>query len=89
MHASPLLSELIVVRKWLRETAPPPQHPEVTTTSYWKFTKHNVMQGLRTGAGPREGLVKELDPDAVKEATVALLLPMMRCAVRTVWKLMS
>ena len=64
MHASPLLSELIVVREWLHETAPPPQHPEVTT-GYWKFTKHNVMQGLRTGAGPREGLVKELDPDAV------------------------
>ena len=88
MHASPLLSELIIVCEWLRETAPPPQHPEVAT-GYWKFTKHNVMQGLRMGAGPREGLVKELDPDAVKEATVALLLPMMWCAVQTVWKLMS
>ncbi|KAG6332899.1 hypothetical protein ID866_6186, partial [Astraeus odoratus] len=64
MHASPLLSELVVVREWLHETASPPQHPEVTT-GYWKFTKHNVMQGLRTGSGPRGGLVKELDPDAV------------------------
>ena len=88
MHASSLLSELIVVREWLHKTAPPPQHPEVTT-GYWKFTKHNVMQGLRTTAGPRDGLVKELDPDAIKEATVALLLPMMRYTVRRVWKPMS
>ncbi|KIJ62485.1 hypothetical protein HYDPIDRAFT_94356 [Hydnomerulius pinastri MD-312] len=64
MHSSPLLSELVVVREWLHETATPPQHPEATT-GYWKFTKHNVMQGLRTGSGPREGLVTEFDPDAV------------------------
>ncbi|KAL4062442.1 nuclear pore protein 84/107 [Scleroderma yunnanense] len=72
MHASPLLSELVVVREWLHETAPPPQHPEVTT-GYWKFTKHNVMQGLRTGSGPREGLVKELDPDAVNRGDGRIL----------------
>ncbi|KAF9244485.1 107-domain-containing protein [Melanogaster broomeanus] len=64
MHASPLLTELVIVREWLHETASPPQHPEATT-GYWKFTKHNVMQALRTGSGPREGLVKEFDPDAV------------------------
>ncbi|KIO00919.1 hypothetical protein M404DRAFT_744982 [Pisolithus tinctorius Marx 270] len=64
MHASPLLSELVVVREWLHETASTVQHPEVTT-GYWKFTKYNVMQGLRTGAGAREGLVREMDPDAV------------------------
>ncbi|EGO23158.1 hypothetical protein SERLADRAFT_450816 [Serpula lacrymans var. lacrymans S7.9] len=64
MNSSPLLSELVVVREWLHETAPPPQFPEVTT-GYWKFTKHSVMQSLRTGSGPRDGLVKEMDPDAV------------------------
>jgi nuclear pore complex protein Nup107 len=63
MNASPLLSELVVVREWLHETAPQPQHPE-TTTGYWKFTKHSVMQALRTGSG-RDGLVREMDPDAV------------------------
>jgi nuclear pore complex protein Nup107 len=64
MHSSVLLTELVVVREWLHETAPQPQHPEATT-GYWKFTKHNVMQALRTGSGIREGLVKELDPDAM------------------------
>lgn len=64
LNASPVLTELIVVREWLQDTAPPPMQPEATT-GYWKFTKHNIMQGLRTGAGPRSGLVKEMDPDAV------------------------
>jgi hypothetical protein len=64
MNASPLLTELIVVREWLQETAPPPQRPEATT-GYWKFTKHNVMQSLRTGMGHKDGLVKQMDPDAV------------------------
>ena len=64
MNASPLLTELIVVREWLQETAPPPQHPEATT-GYWKFTKHSVMQSLRSGTGHRDGLVKAMDPDAV------------------------
>lgn len=64
MHASPLLAELVIVREWLHETATPPQHPEATT-GYWKFTKYNVMQALRTGQGTREGFVTEFDPDAV------------------------
>ncbi|KAG7444855.1 nuclear pore protein 84/107 [Guyanagaster necrorhizus] len=64
MNASPLLSELIVIREWLQETAPAPQHPEATT-GYWTFTKHNVVQAARTAAGARGGLVKELDPDAL------------------------
>jgi Nuclear pore protein 84 / 107. len=63
MNASPLLTELIVVREWLQETALPPQHPEATT-GYWKFTKHSVMQSLRSGTGHRDGLVKAMDPDA-------------------------
>ena len=64
MHASPLLAELVIVREWLHETASSPQHPEATT-GYWKFTKHNVMQALRTGRGAREGLITEFDPDSV------------------------
>lgn len=63
MDTSPLLSELIVVREWLQETAPLPQHPEATT-GYWKFTKYSVMQSLRTGAAHRDGLVRRMDPDA-------------------------
>ncbi|KAG2028463.1 hypothetical protein BDR03DRAFT_1096446 [Suillus americanus] len=64
VHSSALLTELVIIREWLHETAPQPQRPEATTR-YWKFTKHNVMQALRTGSGIREGLVKELDPDEV------------------------
>ncbi|KAJ3753605.1 nuclear pore protein 84/107 [Lentinula raphanica] len=64
LNASPVLTELIVVREWLQETAPAPMQPEATT-GYWKFTKHNIMQALRTGSSARTGLVKEMDPDAV------------------------
>ncbi|KAI6008883.1 nuclear pore protein 84/107 [Pisolithus orientalis] len=53
----PSCPELVVVREWLHETASTVQHPEVTT-GYWKFTKYNR-------AGTREGLVREMDPDAV------------------------
>jgi hypothetical protein len=63
MNTSPLLSELIVVREWLHDTAPHPQNPEATT-GYSKFTKHSVMQALRTGSAYRDGLVREMDPDA-------------------------
>ncbi|KAJ7349466.1 nuclear pore protein 84/107 [Mycena albidolilacea] len=73
MHASPLLSELVVVREWLQDSAPPPQHPEATT-GYWKFTKHSVMQSLRlAGGGTRDGLVKEMDPDAVNRGDGRML----------------
>jgi|ERR1700722_3910780 len=64
MNTTPRLAELIVIREWLHDTAPQPQHPDATT-GYWKFTKHSVMQALRTGTTHRDGLVKELDPDAV------------------------
>ncbi|KAJ7272963.1 nuclear pore protein 84/107 [Mycena rebaudengoi] len=72
MNASPLLSELIVVREWLQDSAPPPQHPEATT-GYWKFTKHSVMQSLRMGGATRDGLVKEMDPDAVNRGDGRML----------------
>ena len=63
MNSSPLLSELIFIREWLHETAPAPMHPEANT-GYWKFTKHSVMQSIRMGNTHRDGLVKEMDPDA-------------------------
>ena len=63
-RASPLLTELMVVREWLQETAPAPAPPEANT-GYWKFTKHTINQGVRTGHAPREGLVSDMDPDAV------------------------
>lgn len=66
MNTSPLLTELIVVREWLQEIAPSPQHPEATT-GYWKFTKHSIMQTLRSAGGQRDGLVKEMDPDVVNK----------------------
>jgi nuclear pore complex protein Nup107 len=72
IQASPLLSELIVVREWLQETAPAPSPPEANT-GYWKFTKHTVMQSLRTGNPQRDGLVTEMDPDAVNRGDGATL----------------
>ena len=64
LEHSRLLNELVSVREWLHDCAPPPHLPEATT-GYWKFTKHRLLQGLRTG-NKREldPLVTELDPDA-------------------------
>ena len=66
MVASHTLSELVVVHKWLHDTAPPLPHPDVST-GYWCFTKHRVMQGLWMGNIGRttENVVREMDPDAV------------------------
>ncbi|KAF9475041.1 hypothetical protein BDN70DRAFT_884207 [Pholiota conissans] len=63
LDASPLLSELFVIREWLQESAPAPARPEANT-GYWKFTKHTIMQSMRTGQAPRDGLVSDMDPDA-------------------------
>jgi len=72
MDSSPVLTELIVVREWLQETAPTPSPPEANT-GYWKFTKHTIMQSLRTGHTQRDGLVTEMDPDAVNRGDGAAL----------------
>ncbi len=51
--------------RWLHDDAPAPRLPEATT-GYWNFTKHRLLQGLRTGNKKEiETLVSELDPDAV------------------------
>ena len=64
IESSPVLTELIVVREWLQEPAPTPSPPEANT-GYWKFTKHIIMQSLRTGHAQRDGLVMEMGPDVV------------------------
>ena len=63
-ESSSVLTELIVVREWLQETAPTPSPPEANT-GYWKFTKHTIMQSIRAGHTQRDGWVTEMDPDAV------------------------
>ncbi|PPQ97470.1 hypothetical protein CVT26_002818, partial [Gymnopilus dilepis] len=65
VRSSALLTELLVIREWLQETAPNPTQVEATT-GYWRVTKATILQGLRTGQGQgKEGVVKEMDPDAV------------------------
>ncbi|KAI0363800.1 hypothetical protein BV20DRAFT_957521 [Pilatotrama ljubarskyi] len=65
MHSSPLLSELVVVREWLHDSAPSPAPLDPgATNGYWRFTRNAVLQGKRTGR-MGAGLVTELDPDAV------------------------
>ncbi|KAH9475030.1 Nucleoporin nup107 [Psilocybe cubensis] len=74
LNNSHTLKELLAVREWLQETAPVPTPPEANT-GYWKFTKHTIMQGVRTGHGQREGLVSEMDPDAINRGDGAALAP--------------
>ncbi|KAF8631636.1 hypothetical protein AX15_002275 [Amanita polypyramis BW_CC] len=61
MRSSQLLTELVVVREWLHDTAPSPSIPEATT-GYLNFTKHAVMQDKRLGR--KSTTVEHLDPDA-------------------------
>ncbi|KAI0294069.1 nuclear pore protein 84/107 [Multifurca ochricompacta] len=72
MAASRTLSELVVVREWLHDTAPPPPHPDASN-GYWRLTKNRVMQGRWTGNAGRaaDSVVRDMDPDAVvREAEV-------------------
>lgn len=59
----PLFEELLIIRDWLEDIAPCPP-PTEATTGYWKFTKYGVLQSLRMGNN-RDGLVRQMDPDAV------------------------
>ncbi|KAG2123453.1 hypothetical protein DEU56DRAFT_829403, partial [Suillus clintonianus] len=40
-------------------------HSSMLLTEFVVFAKHSIVQALRTGSGIRDGLVKELDPDAM------------------------
>lgn len=63
IHNSPVLTELLVTREWLQDTAPPPQ-PVESATAYRNFTRLNILHGQRVGSPSRQAnLVKELDPD--------------------------
>lgn len=79
MNASRLLSELVVIREWLHDTAPPPPQLDATT-GYWKFTKHQTMQALRMN---KTNPLREMDPDAVNRNGEGALA--VDDAVRTLW----
>jgi len=86
MAASQTLSEL-VVREWLYETALPAPRP-YASTGYWRFTKHRVTQGRRTGNTGRAAEnvvrpVRKMDHDAVvREAEIGRSLAgTTRCVV--------
>ncbi|KAF8573972.1 hypothetical protein K439DRAFT_890278 [Ramaria rubella] len=61
IHHSPVLTELIITREWLQDTAPDPQIIE-SATAYWSFTRLSLLHAQRSGASTT--LVKALDPDA-------------------------
>ena len=71
MHSSRLLTELVVVREWLHDTAPEPPALDATT-GYWKFTKNQVMQNLRLN---RPNSLSGMDPDAVSRGDGTMLAP--------------
>ncbi len=71
MHSSRLLTELVVVREWLHDTAPEPQAVDATT-GYWKFTKHQTMQNLRLN---KQNALNGMDPDAVNRGDGGSLAP--------------
>jgi nuclear pore complex protein Nup107 len=64
IHHSPVLTELIITREWLQDTAPPPQIIE-SAAAYWNFTRLSLMHAQRSGAGTQANLAKDLDPDAI------------------------
>ena len=65
IHHSPVLTELVITREWLQDTAPPPQIIE-SAAAYWNFTRLSLMHIQRSGvAGTQANLVKELDPDVL------------------------
>jgi nuclear pore complex protein Nup107 len=73
IHHSPTLTELIITREWLQDTAPPPQTVE-SATAYWNFTRLSLLHAQRSGAaGSQANLVKELDPDAINREAGGVL----------------
>ena len=67
LRVSPLLTELVIVREWLHDTAAQPSIPEATT-GYWSFTKHMLVQSQRMSTTPAAGIVDALDPDATSKS---------------------
>jgi nuclear pore complex protein Nup107 len=71
MHSNQLLTELVVVREWLHDTAPEPPSVDATT-GYWKFTKHQTMQNLRLN---KSNSLSGMDPDAINRGDGGMLAP--------------
>ena len=73
IHHSPILTELIITREWLQDTAPTPQ-PVESATAYWNFTRLSLLHAQRSGTtGSQANLVKELDPDAINREPAGVL----------------
>ena len=80
LASSPMLRELVVIREWVQDFAPPPPRPE-STTGYLRGTKNALAQAARMGAPPPEWRVQTLDPDATHHGDEKTLDPddMVRC----------
>jgi nuclear pore complex protein Nup107 len=73
IHHSPVLTEHIVTREWLQDTAPTPQTIE-SATAYWNFTRLNLLHAQTLGvARSQVNLVKELDPDMINREPSSML----------------
>ncbi|KAL1757022.1 nuclear pore protein 84/107 [Schizophyllum commune] len=74
LASSPMLRELVVIREWVQDFAPPPPRPE-STTGYLRGTKNALAQAARMGAPPPEWRVQTLDPDATHHGDEKTLDP--------------
>ncbi|KAI5891471.1 uncharacterized protein SCHCODRAFT_02629191 [Schizophyllum commune H4-8] len=74
LTSSPMLRELVVIREWVQDFAPPPPRVE-PTTGYLKGTKNALAQAARMGAAPPEWRVQTLDPDATHHGDEKTLDP--------------
>jgi len=66
LRVSPLLTELVIVREWLHDTAAQLSIPEATM-GYWSFTKHMLVQSRRMSTMPAAEIVDALDLDATSK----------------------
>ncbi|KAL1742723.1 nuclear pore protein 84/107 [Schizophyllum fasciatum] len=74
LAASPMLRELVVIREWVQDFAPPPPRPS-PNTGYLRGTKNALAQAARMGAPPPEWRVSTLDPDATHHGDEKTLDP--------------
>ncbi|KAI4519168.1 hypothetical protein K525DRAFT_258749 [Schizophyllum commune Loenen D] len=74
LASSPMLRELVVIREWVQDFAPPPPRVE-PTTGYLKGTKNALAQAARMGAALPEWRVQTLDPDATHHGDEKTLDP--------------
>ncbi|KAK4695199.1 hypothetical protein P7C70_g8599, partial [Phenoliferia sp. Uapishka_3] len=65
--SSKQLGELSAIRDWLH-SIPTSLNPAEIRRGYLTYTKNKLKQAKRTGGKPPQGLVSELDPDAVRRS---------------------